>query len=234
MPDAQKKSALKEKTIGKRHHRVLVWDLPTRLFHWLLVLLVILSFVTGKMGGTTMQYHEWSGVAILVLVVFRLLWGFVGGAQSRFMAFVSGPRAMIDYARTFVRTDSKRYLGHNPLGGWSIIAMLVALSIQVGTGLFANDDILTEGPLFQWISKATSDWLTRIHHINQAVLVALVIIHVGAVVFYLLVKRENLIIPMITGRKNWHEALDPAGGSVVKAFLLAAALAMITYMVVYG
>lgn len=213
--------------------RVQVWDLPTRLFHWLLVVLVTISFVTGKIGGTAMLYHEWSGVAIVALVVFRVLWGFVGGAQSRFTAFVSGPRAVADYLRSLVRTNSKRYLGHNPLGGWSIIAMLVALSIQVGTGLFANDDILTEGPLFQWVSKATSDWLTRIHHINQAVLVSLVSIHVGAVFFYLLVKRENLVTPMITGCKNWYEAVDPAGGGLAKAFLLAAVLALVTYMVIY-
>ena len=234
MPDPVKNAAPNARKREKTSHRVLVWDLPTRLFHWLLVALVTMSFVTGKMGGTAMQYHEWSGVAIVVLVLFRLLWGFVGGAQARFSAFLTGPRKVADYARSFVRTDAKRYLGHNPLGGWSIIAMLVTLSIQVGTGLFANDDILTEGPLFQWVSKATSDWLTRIHHINQSILVGLVLIHVGAVVFYLVVKRENLVAPMITGCKDWHETVDASKGSAVRAIFLAAVVAVVTYLIVYG
>lgn len=236
MPDSVTNAAPDEEKKTLPSHRVPVWDLPIRIFHWLLVLLVVLSFVTGKMGGTVMQYHEWSGVAVLVLLLFRLIWGFVGGAQARFSVFVTGPRKVFDYARSFFRADAKHYLGHNPMGGWSIIAMLVTLSIQAGTGLFANDDILTEGPLFEWVSKDTSDWLTRIHHINQNVLVALVALHIGAILFYLVVKRENLVAPMITGFKHWHEAVDPARatGSVTRAFFLATALAVFTYAAIYG
>lgn len=236
MPDPVTNAAPDEEKKTLPSHRVPVWDLSIRIFHWLLVLLVVLSFVTGKMGGTVMQYHEWSGVAVLVLLLFRLIWGFVGGAQARFSVFVTGPRKVFDYARSFFRADAKHYLGHNPMGGWSIIAMLVTLSIQAGTGLFANDDILTEGPLFEWVSKDTSDWLTRIHHINQNVLVALVALHIGAILFYLVVKRENLVAPMITGFKHWHEAVDPARatGSLTRAFFLATALAVFTYAAIYG
>ena len=175
----------------------------------------------------------WNGAAILVLVLFRVLWGFWGGTQSRFAAFVKGPRKVFEYARTLLDGKSKHYPGHNPLGAWSIIAMLAALAIQAGTGLFANDDILTEGPLFQWVSKDTSDWLTRIHLINQNILIGLVALHIGAIAFYLVVKRENLILPMITGHKQWHEAVDSAGGSPAKAFVLAVILAAVVYFVIY-
>jgi cytochrome b len=135
---------------GSNDHpvRVVVWDLPTRLFHWLLTIFVIISFVTGNIGGNAMQYHEWSGFVILVLLVFRLVWGFLGGRQSRFSAFVRGPAAVLRYATALIKGNSPPVLGHNPLGGWSILAMMLALFVQVGTGLFANDDILTEGPLY--------------------------------------------------------------------------------------
>ena len=150
-----------------------------------------------------MQYHKWSGFAILVLILFRLIWGFVGSGESRFVTFVKGPFAVVRYAMSLLRRDSPHYLGHNPLGGWSIIAMLFALLVQAATGLFANDDIATEGPLYDWVSKATSDALTRIHRLNQEVIIALLSIHLLAVIFYFFYKRENLVKPMITGVKQW-------------------------------
>ena len=212
---------------------VLVWDLPTRLFHWLLVVLVIISFITGKIGGNAMQYHEWSGFTIAALLLFRLIWGFFGGRESRFGTFVRGPAAVVRYARTLLRSDSTPFLGHNPLGGWSIIAMLLALLVQAATGLFANDDIITEGPLFDWVSKATSDWLTRVHKLNQEVITALVCIHVLAVLFYLFYKRENLVKPMITGVKEWHgTGPRPAAGRSWIAALIAGLAALAVYLLV--
>jgi cytochrome b len=210
-----------------------VWDTPTRLFHWILVGLVIFSFVTGKIGLSAMRYHEWSGFAILVLVVFRLGWGFIGGQHSRFSSFVKGPAAVIRYASSLLRKDSKPHIGHNPLGGWSILAMLISLLVQAGTGLFANDDILTEGPLYALVSKQTSDWLTGVHHLNQKVLLVLVLIHIAAVLFYLIAKRENLIKPMITGSKIWQKDIESTRGHPAKALLLAAALALAAYVVIY-
>ena len=125
--------------------RILVWDLPVRLFHWLLVMLVIVSFVTGELGGTWMQIHLWSGYTILGLLLFRLAWGFIGGHHARFSSFVRGPNAVRRYARTLWDRSAPRHLGHNPLGGWSVLAMLLLLLFQVATGLFANDDIFTQG-----------------------------------------------------------------------------------------
>jgi cytochrome b len=144
-----------------------------------------------------------------------------------------GPRKVFDYARSLLGKDHDPYLGHNPMGAWSIVAMLTAFLVQAGTGLFANDDILTEGPLFHWVSKDTSDWLTRIHHLNQNILIGLVALHLGAIVFYWVVKRENLILPMITGHKEWHETVDAAEGSSWRALLLAAILAAVVYFVIY-
>lgn len=233
MTNPEDKSGNSGADAGSRRHRVLVWDLPTRIFHWLLVLLVAVSFVTGKLGGTVMQYHEWSGVTILVLILFRVLWGFFGGTPSRFATFVRGPRKVFDYARSLVGKGHEPYLGHNPMGAWSIIAMLTVLSIQVGTGLFANDDILTEGPLFHLVGKETSDWLTGIHLINQNILIALIALHLGAILFYLVVKHDNLILPMITGRKQWHEPASGADGHTAKAAILAVVLAAGVYWMIY-
>jgi cytochrome b len=213
--------------------RVLVWDLPTRLFHWLLVVLVIISFVTANIGGNAMRYHEWSGFTILALLLFRLAWGFIGSRESRFMNFVRGPSAVFRYATTLLGRDSAPHLGHNPLGGWSIIAMLFALFVQAATGLFANDDIITEGPLFDWISKATSDWLTRVHKINREVIIALVSIHVLAVLFYLFFKHENLVKPMVTGVKNWRgTGPQTAAGRSWIAAVVAGMAALAVYLLV--
>jgi cytochrome b len=207
--------------------KVSVWDLPTRLFHWLLVILVIVSFVTGNIGGNAMQYHEWSGFTILTLLLFRLAWGFVGSRESRFATFVVGPAAVVRYAATLLRRDSQHYLGHNPLGGWSIIAMLLALWVQVGTGLFANDDIVTEGPLYHWVSKAMSDWLTRVHNLNKTVIIGLVSIHVLAVLFYFFYKRENLLKPMLTGVKQWRGPIPESSTGRTWAAAPIAALAIV-------
>jgi cytochrome b len=207
-----------------------VWDLPTRLFHWLLLVMVAVSFSTGSIGGNAMQYHEWSGFAILVLLVFRVCWGFAGSRASRFSDFVKGPAAVWRYATALVRGKSERYLGHNPLGGWSVLALLLVLLIQAVTGLFANDDIITEGPLYLWVSKPLSDWLTGVHRLNRYLIMALAAIHIAAVLFYLLVKRENLIKPMITGTKQW-----PGGGTAPPAapIWLAVAIAAILISALY-
>lgn len=207
-----------------------VWDLPTRLFHWLLVTFVLVSFVTGTIGGAWMPYHIRSGCAVLGLLMFRLVWGFVGGRHARFSAFVRAPGAVLRYARTLFKTAAPRHLGHNPLGGWSVLAMLLVLSVQAVTGLFANDDIFTEGPLYSWVSKATSDWLTHIHKLNQGVVLLLVGVHVIAVLFYLIMKHENLIQPMFTGCKRWYGQSEASGNHLGRAALAAGLVAAGIYL----
>jgi len=213
---------------------VRVWDLPTRLFHWLLVCCVVGALVSGSMGGLAMRYHEWFGVATLSLILFRWVWGAVGGVHARFANFIKGPRVVLKYARGLFRGDSDRYLGHNPLGGWSILAMLASLCFQVGTGLFSNDDILTEGPLVYLIGKDLSDRLTTLHHANKWILIGLVVVHVLAVVFYRLVKKEDLVTPMVSGRKKWPEKAEDSDDQKTMAMGIFTAIAIITCLFIYG
>jgi cytochrome b len=220
----------KKRTRGSRRP-ILVWDLPTRLFHWLLVALVAVSFASGKVGGNWMIYHERCGETILVLLIFRLAWGFIGSTPSRFRTFLAGPGTVVRYARTLFRREPDHHLSHNPLGGWSVAAMLLVLLVQAGTGLFANDDIATEGPLYKWVSKAASDRLTSIHRVNHDVIIALVAVHVAAVLFHLIYKRENLITPMITGIKERKD--DPARDASQRPLWLAALVAAIAAAAVY-
>lgn len=178
-----------------------VWDIPTRFFHWLLVILVTVCFVTARLGGNAMTYHINSGLGVLGLLIFRLIWGIIGSQTARFSQFIRSPMAAWRYSRSLLKNTPHHYLGHNPLGGWSIMAMLLTLTLQAITGLFANDEIFTHGPLYAWVSDATSLRMTHIHIINQHVIIYLVSLHVLAVIFYFWVKHENLVLPMITGRK---------------------------------
>jgi cytochrome b len=179
-----------------------VWDAPVRLFHWLLVALITVSVSTGYIGGNWMRWHVWSGCAILGLLIFRLLWGFAGSTTARFAHFVRGPSAALGYARGLLGRTPSHTPGHNPLGGWMVVALLLSAALQAGTGLFSNDDIATEGPLYDKVSKATSDTISAVHQANAVVLLTLIGLHVAAVLFYLWYKRENLLRPMITGRKQ--------------------------------
>jgi cytochrome b len=183
-------------------HQVYVWDLPTRLFHWTLLLLIGFQWASAEIGGNLMDYHLLGGYAILALLLFRVLWGFVGSHYSRFVTFLSGIPATLGYLKSMKNGTAERHLGHNPLGGWMILALLALIGALGITGLFANDDVVTEGPLMHFISKEASDLLTAVHHVGFNILLALVALHVIAVYAHLVFKRENLIRPMFTGRKE--------------------------------
>jgi len=177
-----------------------VWDFPTRTFHWLLVALIAFEWASVHLGGRFMTYHMWGGDAVLTLLVFRLAWGFVGSRTARFSHFVRSPRQTLAYIRSWRNRATFDGYGHNPVGGWAVGAFLVSLSIQVGTGLFATDDILTEGPLNPLIRNKTADFLTHIHKLNFDFLLALMATHIIAVVLHKLVGGHDLVRPMITGR----------------------------------
>lgn len=206
-------------------NRILVWDLPLRLFHWLLVLLVFVSVVSARIGGNAMQVHMLSGYTILALVLFRVLWGFLGSTHARFVSFVRGPAAVISYLRGLTRQDAGRHLGHNPAGAWSVILMLAALLTQAATGLFANDDIATEGPLAKLVSKALSDRITGVHHLNIKLLYVLIGLHLSAVAYYFIYKRENLVKPMLTGFKHAVTGAGDGAQNQGKLWLAAVLLA---------
>ena len=207
---------------------VRVWDPATRLFHWALVCAVGVALYTAEFGGyDSMDLHALAGFSVLALVLFRLFWGVIGSRRSRFGDFVRGPRAVIDYARRTLSGDALSHVGHNPLGGWSVVAMLGALLLQAMTGLFSSDDVLFAGPLASRVSGAMSEAVTEVHESIGSLVMILIAVHLAAIVAYY-VKGENLLWPMIVGRKT---RADGAGDfpfvspvRAIVAFALAAAL----------
>lgn len=237
----------KQPTTGSPSHRIRVWDLPTRLFHWSLVLLMIGSFVTINVGGNWTEWHFYCGYAILTLVLFRVLWGVIGGRYARFSSFMFGPASIIRYLRK--HPEAPVSPGHNPLGSLSVWAMLLAVGFQAVSGLFSNDDIASEGPLASRISKDTSDFITSLHHLNEPVILVLVGLHVLAIIAYRVFGRQNLVGPMIHGDRevpadggDSHGASSPEVSSSLssldnaalrwRALLVLAACAAIVWRVV--
>jgi cytochrome b len=190
-----------------------VWDLPQRVAHWAMVALLILLVVTAKLHGGAMEWHVRAGETMLTVVLFRVLWGFCGSRHARFSTFVRGPAAVLAYTRSLLRPPHAQFTGHNPLGGWMVVLLLVALLVQATLGLFANDDIATEGPLARFISKDLSDAISSLHRRNAWFVLALASVHVAAALFYLVRFRENLIRPMIDGIKHVPAAMLDSGRS---------------------
>jgi cytochrome b len=177
-----------------------VWDLPTRVFHWALTICVILLVMTGSMGGDKMQLHLTLGSWVLSLLIFRLIWGFVGGYWSRFVQFFYMPWTILRYLRG--ETKPEHDIGHNPLGSLSVWGLLCILGAQVATGLIGDDEIATQGPLVKFVSGSTSLIATSYHkHWGKWIIITLVCLHVAAILFYLLKKKQNLVKPMLKGDK---------------------------------
>jgi len=213
-------------------HRIRLWDLPTRLFHWFLAVLVGAAIVSGEIGGNLIDWHSRFGIAIAGLVAFRLVWGLVGSYTARFSSFVRGPAAIRAYLR-----GEWHGIGHNPLGALSVLGLLALLALQVGTGLFANDDISFQGPLAALISKDLSDTLHKAHEISLNILLLVLGLHIAAIVFYARVKGENLLLPMLTGKKTVEKTsanVPQNSGGHWPALLLALAIAAAVSFVASG
>lgn len=179
---------------------VRVWDAPTRFFHWALVICVAGLLATSQIGGAAMQWHFRLGYSVLALLLFRFVWGFKGGRWSRFGSFLYRPSQVLRYLRG--QGDPQHAVGHNPMGAWSVFAMLGFLALQVGTGLFSDDEIAAAGPLTRFVSSAWVENATFYHkNIGKLVLLILVALHLLAIGMYLFKKNQNLIKPMITGDK---------------------------------
>jgi cytochrome b len=208
---------------------VRVWDAPVRLFHWTLLALVVFSVSTAYAGGAWMDWHMRSGYAVLALLAFRIAWGFLGTRHARFANFVRGPAAVVRYVRAVAGGSHPAVVGHNPLGALSVLALLAVLLLQVGTGLFANDDILTEGPLAKLVSKAASDQATSVHYWNQWALYALVAAHVLAVIVHRVRFGDDLVGPMLSGTKPLPPGLasEDAGRTPWPRAIAVAALAAV-------
>ena len=195
---------------------VKIWDLPVRLFHWNLVGLLAFLVWSGKTGGNAMEYHMYAGYWVLALVLFRVMWGFAGSTHARFANFLAGPGRAIAFAKKLMSKAPAPVAGHNPVGGWMVLVLLLSLLVQTGTGLFSNDDIAAEGPLFALVSKGLSDRLSTIHSWNFNLLLLLTALHVTAVLLHLLVKKENLVTAMFTGVKTLDVSADGTGIPVTR------------------
>ncbi len=212
---------------------VRVWDLPTRLFHWLLVACITTSaltgFFNGIFGSSTIDWHLRSGYCALGLVVFRLVWGVIGGTYACFVNFLRGPRSVALYLAALSKPrDGPAALGHNPLGGWSVMAMLMAVGTQAVTGLFISlEDYGFAAPLAKHVSRAVSDRMNAIHTAVIWVVLALVALHLLAIAYYAIVKKANLVPAMVTGFKRV-SSVNPEdasrGGNIFLGLAVAAAV----------
>lgn len=218
---------------------VRVWDLPTRLFHWLLALAIVGLVITGKVGGGAMVWHFRLGYLVAGLLLFRLVWGLVGGRWSRFASFIYLPGTVLRYLRGGSRADEHHDVGHNPLGSLSVFAMLAILIVQVGTGLVADDEIANVGPLNRFVETATGLAATGWHKTwGQWIILSLVALHVAAIVGYLVVKKKNLVAPMLSGDKalgpGVPAATDSAGTRGLAVVVAVVAGAVVAYVVQLG
>ncbi len=178
-----------------------IWDRFIRVFHWSLVAAVTAGWLLGHFGPLQMTVHFWLGYLVGGLILARLVWGVIGSPNARFVNFVRGPAAVLSYATTLPRRSAAHKGGHNPLGGWSVVALLTLLAAQVGTGLIIDpDDYINVGPLAGLVGSDWNRWALRWHHTIGLWLALLVGFHVAAILFYRFWKREDLVTPMITGR----------------------------------
>lgn len=214
-----------------------VWDLPTRLFHWALVICVTGLVVTAYTGGNAIVWHARLGYAVASLLLFRLVWGLVGGRWSRFVAFIYSPRSVVKYLRGEAHPD--HLVGHNPLGAGSVFAMLAVLLAQVGTGLIADDEISFTGPLNKFVDTAKGLQATWYHkQVGQWLILGLIGLHIAAVLFYLWKKKENLIRPMLSGDKRMQAPVassrDDAASRVAALVVFGVCSGLVVWIVKLG
>jgi cytochrome b len=174
----------------------LVWDLPTRLFHWLLVLTLIGLYTTAKLGFDWMPWHMRLGKFMIGMLIFRVIWGVVGPRHARFSNFIKGPRAILQYLKGGIIS-----VGHNPMGAGMVVLMLLLLAVQATTGLFSTDDIAYTGPYYPAVNHDLAEWLTGVHHKNINIILAAIALHLCAIAYYTFVKKERLVPAMFHGRK---------------------------------
>ncbi|MCL1044047.1 cytochrome b/b6 domain-containing protein [Shewanella electrodiphila] len=207
--------------------KIKVWDIPTRLFHWLTVGLLISLWWTADSGE--MEWHQICAYSLMVLVIFRLLWGIVGSETSRFTDFVSGPTKVLNY---LTGKHKSTVVGHNPLGGYMVLFMLTVLSLQLFSGLFSSDDIFTEGPLYSTVSSDLGAWFTWLHKVNFNVILACIVLHISVILLYA-IKGNNLVTAMISGNKKMTDkeynmlSQEPKMTSSVLAIIIVAAISLV-------
>lgn len=183
-----------------------IWDVYIRLNHWLIVLLVASAWLSSEFGDAEFKWHSINGYIIFVLVLSRIVWGIIGSTTARFSNFIASPFKAIQYLLALRNNKATNYLGHNPAGGWMVIAFLLVLLGQTITGMLSSDDVLFEGPFSYYISSGMVETMTGIHHLLFNILMVLVGLHIAAVLYHQLIKNEKIIQAMFSGKK--HSATD--------------------------
>jgi cytochrome b len=218
-------------------HATRVWDLPTRIFHWALVVCIAALFITVNLGGEWIQWHFKFGYTVLSLLLFRLVWGFIGGRWSRFASFIYAPSTIVAYFKG--RGKPEQSVGHNPMGAASVFAILGILVLQVASGLFSDDEISNQGPLYKFVSAARVSTATWYHkEVGSNIVIALIVLHIAAIFYYLYKKKDNLIQPMLQGDKVLHievpASRDDAASRAVAAVIFALCASLVWWIVSLG
>lgn len=211
----------------------LIWDWPLRLWHWLFAAAVLGAWITGQWGGFDWrQWHFWFGQTVVGLLVFRILWGFVGPRHARFFRFLPGPSRLFAYLKTLFHRDSRESTGHSPLGALAVVVILGLVGLQAVSGLFVFDDILYEGPWYVAVSEDTADFASTVHHRLAWPIGAVIALHLLAILFYRAYKQQRLTRAMITGRKPADRVPESdaiASSRTVLALILIVAVAAFTW-----
>lgn len=209
----------------------LIWDIPTRLFHWLLVFSLAGQYITAELMDNAMQWHFYLGYFTLGLIIFRLIWGIAGSDYAKFSQFIYGPRAVLRYAGTLFKRDSEAHAGHNPLGGWVVIIMLSLVAVQAVSGLFMTDDIFLDGPWRAAVEDSTLKTMSYLHNNVFNILLVVIALHIAAIGFYAVYKKQKLAPAMVHGKKSTNEAGIPSS-RLLAAVVVALISAGIVYYVV--
>ena len=210
----------------------LVWDIPVRLYHWLLVVCLLGQWLTGDVLEDVMDVHFYIGYFILWLIIFRLFWGFIGTKYAKFNSFIAGPKAMLSYLRSLTSKQKIFTTGHNPLGGLMLPAVLILVGLQAISGLFTSDDIVTAGPYYEGANNATQKLMQWLHHNIFDVLIGLIVIHLLAIAWYRWALKHDLITPMLTGQKVVDVSKAITHSKLVRAFILAIGVGIFVYWLV--
>jgi cytochrome b len=212
-------------------NKKLIWDIPTRLFHWAIVITLCYSWYSMEIEND-LDHHFLSGYIALGLILFRIIWGIVGSRYARYGSFIYRPSEIIAYAKTLFSREGGKYAGHNPMGGLSVLALLLVILVQTGTGMFADDEDYYFAPLNEYVSSSTASTITEIHEINSKIILGLAVLHIVAIFFYRLYKKEKLFLAMLTGKKpDEQDSYEPIPGSRLPAAII---LAIIVSAAVYG
>lgn len=221
-------------TSNAETNTIKVWDFPVRFFHWSLVALFVAAYITNSLGTNYFKYHLWCGYAIIVLVCFRIVWGFVGTYHARFVNFIRNPITTIKYALSSFRGTEKHYTGHNPLGAIMVIVLLAGSLVQGITGLFTNDEILNVGPLYAYISDELSLKITTLHRQLFYWILGAVALHVVAVLVHQFLKRDNIIAAMFRGAKEKRDdAVDQVSITSSRTFLALIILVILSLVLAW-